>query len=303
MNMLLVAIAFGVAALATFLCRAAARRTGFVSHPDPNVATHTSDVAYLGGLGVAIGIAAAMIGTPTHRAFAIGALLFLILGLLDDALTFRPAVKLAGQIISAGVAVALGAGASWHPLTALMWILVLVNAVNMTDVCDGLAAGIAVPAFVACALLVPAQSPLALAAVGACCGFLLFNRPPASIYLGDAGAHVLGFLLAALTMAQEGAGSILRTALIAGVFLFELLFLCAMRMRRGRPPWIRSPDHFSLRLQSRGWTRVQVDLAAIAAASILCGLAVADLRPAIAVSIAAVCAIAAWIPLARMEPR
>lgn len=286
------AVAFLAAAVGTFLVRSCARKLGFVAKPNPIVPQHIRPVAHLGGIGLGIGLAAGLgavlmagaVAAPegmSAAGFAAAAGLFLALGAIDDLMTLSAAAKFALQFLVAAVAVALGAFA---PLTgvgmldraiALLWILTLVNAFNFTDVCDGLLATLSLGALVVLAAGQPEVTPLALAGAGACAGFLVFNAPPATIFMGDAGSHLLGFLLAALTLgvargSEAPAVAAVGGVLLVGVPLFELVFLTAVRLRKGIPWWKGSPDHFALRLQAAGLTRLQTDAVA-AAAGLACG--------------------------------
>jgi UDP-GlcNAc:undecaprenyl-phosphate GlcNAc-1-phosphate transferase len=97
------------------------------------------------------------------------------------------------------------------------------------------------------------------------------------VFLGDAGSHLLGFWLGALTMAAvhgrpAGAGAA-EVALWAGVPLFELVFLVVVRTRKGLRWWRGSPDHFSLRLQAAGLSRTATDAVACCFAVLLAGAA------------------------------
>jgi UDP-GlcNAc:undecaprenyl-phosphate GlcNAc-1-phosphate transferase len=286
------AAALVVATSATGLVRSVARRTGMVARPNPIVPQHTRPVAHLGGLGLGAGLAAGVgvlviAGAPpgpggmSAAGFAGAAALFLALGALDDVIELGAAAKFLLQALVAAVAVALGAFAPVTGLApvdraiALLWILTLVNAFNFTDVCDGLLATLSLVALAVLAAGQPAAASLALAGAGACAGFLLFNAPPATIFMGDAGSHLLGFLLAALTLgvargSDAPAAAALGGLLLVGVPLFELVFLTAVRIRKGIPWWKGSPDHFALRLQAAGLTRLQTDAVA-AAAGLACG--------------------------------
>jgi len=277
--------------LGTMLMRALALRIGFVNHPNPLIPQHTRAIAYMGGIGVAIGIAcglatlAALGGVPPDWRLLLPAALFLALGVADDRVALGAGQKFGLQAVIAALAVALGAGA---PLTgvpaidaAASWLVmvVLVNAFNLTDVCDGLLASLGMVMFVALALLDARHAGSSIAIAAACLGFLFLNRPPARIFLGDAGSHLLGYLAAALSLqAARGVGAplpVMAAALaITGVPLFELVFLVVVRMRRGLPWWKGSPDHFSLRLQAAGFSRGRTDLiaCAVAAAWAACGL-------------------------------
>lgn len=159
----------------------------------------------------------------------------------------------------------------------VVWLLTLVNAVNLTDVCDGLVASLATVTLAAAAIVLRPHDPsLYLAGSGACAGFLLRNKPPAHIFLGDAGSHLIGFLLASASIeaiASGGAHNLVRGALVCGVFLFELLFITSVRIWKGLPWWRGSPDHFSLRLQAAGWSRGRLDTVAALSAVALSSLA------------------------------
>lgn len=301
----------GVAALAagwlgTIVVRALALRLGFVNHPNPLIPQHTRPVAYLGGVGVAIGIAVGLAtfdrlgGSVPGWALLVPALLFLALGVADDLVVMSAAQKFGLQALVAALAVGGGVTAPFTggaPLDAAiswLWVVTLVNAFNLTDVCDGLLASLGVVAFAALALLDPARAGWAIAVAAACLGFLFLNRPPARIFLGDAGSHLLGFLAAAFSLeATRGAAQpvpVLAAALwILGVPLFELAFLIAVRSRRGVAWWRGSPDHFSLRLQAAGFTRGHTDLiaCAVAGAWAACGLALPDRGAAGAAALAA----------------
>jgi UDP-GlcNAc:undecaprenyl-phosphate GlcNAc-1-phosphate transferase len=280
-----------LAALAAWLCTGAARalapRLGMVAAPNPIVPQHTRPVATLGGAGVAGGLAAALgaaalagalrpvEGLPAAALLGGGGA-FLAVGLADDARPLAPLAKLAAQGAAAALAVGLGlrlfpaAPAAADGLLTAAWLLLLVNALNVTDVCDGLAAGIAAVTLAVVAAFVPELRSLAAAGAGACAGFLRFNLPPATVYLGDAGSHLLGFVLAVVVAHGARGPSAATTAasmlLLTGVVLFEVALLVGARRRRGLPWWRGSPDHFALRLQAAGWSRARTDAAAWSAA-------------------------------------
>jgi UDP-GlcNAc:undecaprenyl-phosphate GlcNAc-1-phosphate transferase len=277
---------------ATWLARRFAWQFGIVNQPNAIVPQHTRPIAYLGGVGIAVGTAGVLLladrlawtGHPVARAdLIVGGALFLALGVADDLRPFHPFPKFALQVVAAVTVTYLRT--RFQPsgvdlLTAVLsvlWIATLVNAVNITDVCDGLAAGLACIQFVALAILVPADALWALVIAGSCVGFLFYNLPAASIFLGDAGSHLLGFWLAALTLDLMDAGrsmaQVIQALLIAGVPALELIFVTTMRIRRGIPWWRGSPDHFSLRLQAAGLSRWVTDALAWTAMLLLAGLA------------------------------
>jgi UDP-GlcNAc:undecaprenyl-phosphate GlcNAc-1-phosphate transferase len=281
------AAAFAAAAAATVLLRAFAIRVGLVSHPNPIVPQHVAPVAYLGGPAVAIGIAAAIALAPAHAPppwLLVPALGFLLLGIIDDLRPLQPAPKLALQAVVASAAPLMGAAldvtgsAPFDGVIVGAWILLVVNAYNLTDVSDGLAASIASAALIAWALFGPSEGMVTAAiAAAAFLGFLPFNWPRASIYLGDAGSHLAGFLVAALVLVPAGpsAPPPAFLPLIAAVPLFEVALLILLRTRYGLPVWRGSPHHFALLLQERGWTRPWINLLAAAASATFAGVAAA----------------------------
>ena len=224
---------------------------------------------------------------PMAPILAGGALVFAI-GLIDDVRPLPVWLKVSVQLIAACVVAASGllierltiGGSTWSlgalswPIT-LAWIVVLTNAVNLIDGIDGLAAGIAVISGITCAAILigrghAAEAMLLSAVVGAALGFLAYNFPPASIFLGDSGSLTFGFLLAttAITGWQKGA-----TALAAGVpiLIFALpladaLTTVARRILRhpdagqltlgGMLRRITEPDreHIHHRLMALGWS-------------------------------------------------
>ena len=279
--LILFAAAFAVACVLTWATRWIALRCELVSLPNPIVPQHTKPVAHLGGLGLAAGAAVVMFVAPMFSSFspamtvgsipvgrlAVGGLAFLALGVVDDLLRLSAFVKLGLQVLSAAFAVTLGVQYQFTglaPVDSLLSvgvIVLLVNSVNVTDVCDGLVIGIMLVTLSCWAWFEPTATVVALVLAGACLGFLLFNFPPASIFLGNTGSQFLGFALAALLLASPHQhGWFLRPlqmVLFTGPFLFETFLLIRERRRKGLVWWRGSPDHFSLRLQASGLSRVQ----------------------------------------------
>jgi UDP-GlcNAc:undecaprenyl-phosphate GlcNAc-1-phosphate transferase len=198
-----------------------------------------------------------------HPGIVAGAVLSLVIGLWDDRRPMPPLGKLLGQLAVALVLVYWGTevpGIRAHPLAgavAILAVAALLNAVNFLDAADGIVAAL-VPVtaggFAALAVLygAPVHLALAWALVGACCGFLVFNAPPARIFLGDAGSHVLGFALAALGV--QALGRSLTWPHVAGVLLlfaypfFDVLFVIVDRVLRRRPIHVAGVDHSIHRL-------------------------------------------------------
>lgn len=287
-----------LAFLFTLGVRAVARHFGIVNEPNPIIPQHVESTAHLGGVAIGLALVSGLflsshlgfvVPEPVAAALLPGAL-FLAWGVLDDLHPLSAGTKLMGQVACAAVAVAAGLQANWTGIEGLdalfsgLFMVVVVNAVNVTDVCDGLVASLSLVTFLVFSYAAGPLFSMCLVAAGACLGFLALNRPPASIFLGDAGSHLLGFLLAVVGLVGVPGNLGVRAPVVAGclvlVPVFELVFLTFVRLEKGLPWWKGSPDHFALRLQSRGLTRGQTDLWACTASLLGIGVAFALLDPA-----------------------
>jgi UDP-GlcNAc:undecaprenyl-phosphate GlcNAc-1-phosphate transferase len=289
---LVVAICAAMGVLSTWVCRELALKYGIVSNPNPIVPQHTRPVAYLGGAGIGLsfGLSFYLFYTlhwpmPLSNAavpwpFLLSTLGFLVLGLIDDLIILRPRTKLFFQVVVAAHSVLFGLV---YPFTRMhlidcvlsgSWIVIVVNAFNVTDVCDGLVTGLSIIGLFVLAQFNERESFLAIAMAGCCVGFLAFNLPPASIFLGDAGSHLLGFSVAGLTLGMTPKASEwwlrpVQMLLIVMIPLLEVALLVYTRRRKGIAWWRGSPDHMALRLQSANLSKVQTDILIWAGACLL----------------------------------
>ncbi len=216
--------------------------------------------------------------TPLALTFVAATLGLHLLGLRDDRKAMGPYVKLLAQFIAAGVLVipfrevriltALGTGPSI--VISLLWIVGITNAFNFLDNMDGLSAGIAAvasTAFLITALLIQqwfVAASLALL-LGSLLGFLCFNFPPASIFMGDSGSLVIGFILGVLTVRTtflphdrqwaNGWYAVFAPVIVLAVPLYDLIVVSIIRLSRGKSPFVGDTNHFSHRLVARGMSR------------------------------------------------
>ena len=265
-------VAFAAAWYATPIVIRACKNFGIVDRPDGRLKNHAEPVPCLGGLAVGIGVLVSL-GVSYHfehqvLATLLGATIVMVLGLLDDLGSLRPWAKLAGQLLAAlvlvkaGVHIQLEFLPSWVavPLTVL-WILAVTNAVNLLDILDGLASGVAAVAALGFAAIAwdggaPSSVFVAVALAGSLIGFRRFNAHPARIYLGDTGSLLVGFLLAAIAIlndytARTPVGA-LAPVVVLGVPLIDMLFVMIVRRRKGIPVMQGSPDHLALRMRRAG---------------------------------------------------
>jgi UDP-GlcNAc:undecaprenyl-phosphate GlcNAc-1-phosphate transferase len=256
--------------------RSLAYRLGVLDRPKQGK-MHTGATPYLGG--VAIGLAALVLpmllaGWHAETAWVLlGAAMVCVTGLVDDLRSLMPAPRLAVEAAAALIAVLAGAEVqlfgNWlDTVVSTVWLVVITNSFNLLDNMDGVAAtvavGIAVP-LAGAAVAVEAWPVAAVTAalIGACIGFLYFNWHPASIFMGDAGSLLIGFLLAASAMrlssgpwAVDGDGAVLiavvGVVLAMGVAVLDTTLVVVSRTRAGRSIMVGGTDHISHRLHRLG---------------------------------------------------
>ncbi len=206
-------------------------------------------------------------------AIGIGAIVLFFTGLADDrwnlSWKFRLSLQLsvAVSVVLAGVRATVFVSQPWFGFGAtVLWILVLTNAMNFLDNMDALSAGIGLIAAVlfTAILVVMVKSPTLSVAFplvllsGALFGFLIWNRPPASIFMGDCGSNLIGFLLATLTVTgtfYESTGSrhvMLAPICVMAVPLYDFCTVIFIRLSQGRSPFHGDKSHFSHRLVELG---------------------------------------------------
>lgn len=295
-----------VAALGfTPLVRWLSLHRGWVVPPQPE-RWHRRPIPTLGGIGLFAAFALALLvsslglgGEHTLWAqwsFLSGAALVFLLGLYDDFRPLTPGAKLVGQMMAAALVIALGYSSAFftlklsNPLLAqipnlilsFLWLVGITNALNLLDNMDGLAGGIALitAAVLAFFFWQDGDRPLltvTLALAGSVLGFLVFNFPPARLFMGDCGSLFLGFTLAALALAhqKQQASNVLA---ILGVptllFLLPILdttLVTITRLWRGQSPWRGGRDHTSHRLVAFGLSERQT-LAVLYGVALAAGL-------------------------------
>lgn len=268
-------VAFALAAAATPLVRAFARRIGAVAAPKKD-RWHKAPTAMLGGVAIFLATIVTLVTLMPHTTqswvvIAASSALFLV-GLVDDFLHLKPYQKLVGQLLGASAVIYFGLVLPWTAWPVLnifitfVWLVGVTNAVNMLDNMDGLSAGVAAIASIALAInfFLNGQlgEALMLAAfAGALAGFLIYNHNPASIFMGDCGSLFVGFFLASTALlSASGGGGRSRSviAVLAGPVLvlcipiFDTTFVTLMRKMSGRAASQGGRDHTSHRLVALG---------------------------------------------------
>jgi UDP-GlcNAc:undecaprenyl-phosphate GlcNAc-1-phosphate transferase len=281
-----------------------ARRLGALDRP-AGYKAHGVATPLLGGVGVAVGTAFAVVwvlpeSSREHvaglSALAVGSLVILMAGLLDDLRGLSPTRKFLWQLGAATAAglclallgVRLNLFLQWPPAPIIaltvLWVVGITNAMNFLDNMNGLCAGLgAIAAFsLSVTNLRSGEVTVAVVAAalgGACVGFLPYNWPRARIFLGDAGSMLLGFLLAALSVmgvytrgARLPVLAVFTPLFVLGVPVLDLLLVVLIRWRAGHRPWTGDRRHISHRLVQRGMHPAAA-VATLWAAGAACGLA------------------------------
>lgn len=278
-------------------------RTGLVDDPGHRKIHHTpiplaGGLAVLTGLFVPLAVAAvalkvfesdisgagALIHGLIRRADQLGTILFgaaamTALGWLDDKYELRPLLKFIGQIvIAAGVAAAgvrvtlFVPNVAFSYLVTVLWLLTVINAFNFMDNMNGLCAGLgaigaALFGFIAAIHGQYLVAGMAFLMFGALLGFLPYNFPNARTFLGDAGSHLVGYLMAVLailphfhTPENPRPWAVISPLLVLAIPLGDLAWVVVLRWRMGKPFYVGDTNHLSHRLVRAGLTKTRAVL-------------------------------------------
>jgi len=257
---------------------------------------HIVQVPRFGGIGLFWGFSATLIMLwwipvekpligleflPQNRlaGFCIGGLLAWGIGFVDDVIDLRARWKLVGQIILSIIAIGLGFEINtiqvpifqiidlgpWSGPITVIWIVGVINSINLIDGLDGLAGCSAVVALVCFGILCIWQVQYSLlilifVLIGVTLGFLAFNRPQASVFMGDSGSMFLGYVLALISIWVTdipGRGSSVIPLLILAVPILDTGFALFRRFFKGIPFYSADYDHLHHRLIARGFSSTQ----------------------------------------------
>lgn len=274
--------------LATPLVKNLAYKVGAIDVPKDERRMHKVPIPRLGGLAIFIAfLFSVIIFADIDRqmqGILLGSIMIVILGVLDDILTLKALPKFLVQIAAAGVAVYHGCtiqfisnpnvfsnvsylNLNWLSIpVTIIWIVAITNAVNFIDGLDGLAVGVS--AISTASLLIIALmvgevniAVILAALLGACLGFIPYNKNPAKIFMGDTGATFLGFILA--TLSVQGLFKLYAIIsfavpfLVLGVPIFDICFAFLRRIAKGQNPMVADRGHVHHRLIDMGFSQKQ----------------------------------------------
>ena len=281
-------VSFVIAALTTPLMRKLALRLGITDRPNESHKTHVSPIPYLGGVSIVLSVSLTILIPILANQLSAGqarivltvlipGLLLAVIGLVDDMKKLSPWPRLLVQT-SAGAFTAILLVASktmgnptnidWLDISlSVLWVVGITNSLNFLDNLDGGAIGTSAIislslVYLAASSNQPAISSLAAVLAGASLGFLLWNRSPARIYMGDSGALFVGFLLAVLAVRLEPPASSIFISFLVPLMLLGLPILDTSvavfsRLSSGVSPLQGGQDHLSHLLMSKGFSKKQ----------------------------------------------
>lgn len=319
-------LAFAVALAATLvftpLAIHLARATGFFDHP-VGYKGHGSPTPYLGGVAVVTSflLAAALCGghAGAFAPIALGAVVLLGVGTVDDRYQLSPLTRLAIEAAVACVLYVAGIGWSLFGSDALdlpislAFVIAVVNAYNLMDNMDGATSTVAGVSAAVLGVLAAGSNPelgaIAFALAGACFGFLRFNlAAPARIFLGDGGSMPIGFVVAALIMAMPGTAHlgwafVPVAVVLVGLPALDTTLVVVSRLRRRAGVFTGGRDHLTHRLRAKVGSarRVAVILGSSQAILSICGALLVGADESLA-ALGAICLIAVGVAVvARLE--
>ena len=290
--------AFGVAAALSWLLVPVAERIawriGAVDYPNER-SLHREPTPKLGGLAIFVGVVVAIVlflpWALQTQALLVGAVVIVIVGVLDDVFELPAILKLAGQTVAAAIPALNGVNVSvftapfvggvnlrsvelfdlalignvhlGHLLT-IIGIVAVINVINLIDGVDGLAAGVCAIsagtlAVIALSLERPGAGVLAALTAGGALGFLRHGFPPASSFMGDTGSNLLGYLLGAIAvqgaLKTNAVVALFFPLLILAVPIFDTGFVIAKRIKYRRPIYRADRWHFHHRMANIGFSQ------------------------------------------------
>lgn len=303
--LLLFVASFALTGALTPLMKIIALRFGVLDTPTQAHKTHVKPIPYLGGVAIVIATVFVSYGALLLSNFArstlqiastviVPAILMALIGLIDDVKRLQPWPRFIAQnliaLISAAILVStdtLGSptGLFVVDLTiTILWLVGVTNAINFFDNVDGGASGTVAISATALTLLAIINgqyliASLSIVLAGSTLGFLIWNKPPARIYMGDAGALFLGILIASLAIRLDSTSGIgelglLYPFLILAVPILDTSVAVLKRLYRGISPFQGGRDHLSHRLIRLGLNKRDTVLALWIASAIFSLIAI-----------------------------
>ena len=300
--MLALVVALVISFIATPFVRKLAFTIGAVDVPRDNRRMHKVPIPRLGGLAIFLGFMVSVFAFAEIdrqlQGILIGSVIIVLLGIIDDIHSLPARLKLVVQIVAALVAVLHGVMIQvinnpnifsdnpywvlgfWSYPISIIWIVAITNSVNLIDGLDGLADGVSTIGTLTMLILAlmlgeKDVSIVCGALVGACVGFIPYNRNPAKIFMGDTGSTFLGFILATVSIQglfkYYAVISFLVPFIILGLPIFDTSFAFIRRLLKGQSPMTADRSHVHHKLIDMGMNQKQA-VATLYIVSVVLGL-------------------------------
>lgn len=284
---LIESLIFVASILCVWLIRNFAYRYNWVAKPRED-RWHEKPIALYGGVGIFIpfitGFLVLLIQKSSPNNFNIllsvfsGSVCLFLLGFFDDIKDFKPVTKLIGQIISASLPISVGLILNvtpWHLINVILtyfWFIGVINAVNIVDNMDGLSSGVVIISTITIITIIISSDSISYDNISlhiafiflySVAGFWVFNRHPASIFMGDSGSLFLGYILAAIAIPSKLNGfmgtsssmlAIILPVTIIAIPIFDTILVTILRKFHSRPASLGGKDHSSHRLVGLGFS-------------------------------------------------
>ncbi|OQA56610.1 MAG: putative undecaprenyl-phosphate N-acetylglucosaminyl 1-phosphate transferase [Candidatus Omnitrophica bacterium ADurb.Bin277] len=209
---------------------------------------------------------------PELTGILIASAVILLAGVMDDKKELSVLQKLFAQVVAASFLIGFGVRTDFVYLgnfanmaLSFLWIIGISNAINLLDIVDGMAASVSViivSVFAAIAWMNGDNLTLIVTLVlsGTILGFLIFNLPPAKVYMGNSGSHFIGLVIAAAALTGQYATmerplALLTPVLLLGLPILDTVLLVWVRIRRGKSAFAKSEDHMALQLLKNGYSK------------------------------------------------
>ncbi len=277
-------LAMALSFMMTPVAKSFAFRVGAIDVPKDNRRMHKKPIPRLGGIAIFTAFFVSVICLSIDfinneiRGILLGAMIIVVLGVVDDVLALKPLIKGIPQVFAVflpvffGVRIEklpnFGAGEAyislpliWQYAITMIWIMAILNAVNLIDGLDGLACGVSTImclclSAIAYLLHDHVVCLLAMALAGACIGFLPYNLNPAKLFMGDTGAMFIGYTLGCLMVLGPFQVSDIITFgvpfLVLGLPIFDMGFAAVRRIASGRSPFAGDKKHLHHKLVAIG---------------------------------------------------
>lgn len=251
-SIIMMVISFVITAITIPLFGRLAYRYNIVDKPDGELKPHERITPYLGGISIFL----AVISTTPFDLITKSSLTLLVLtGLIDDVRKLSPKVRLVIEFAASIMLTLKYIGLSFISPLYVVGIVALINAVNMMDGMDGVCASVSLISAAGLIFTVTSNYDklLLFTLIGALFGYLLYNFPPARIFMGDAGSYLIGGILSIgiLSSARRGDHMVISAIIFVSIFLFDFLAGILRRILNGRSPFNGDRDHMYDKIQSK----------------------------------------------------